>query len=130
MCYWVIPITGAPVADTTVQHITRDDMNDPTIKMMIEEFNTKLTANLNNSNFDNPDIVDFHLTNEISLLDEHICNCSPVDSAYRDTSSTPTDEDTAEHRDRPDDDNIDINVYGKLIGSQILLDNGLKATVK
>jgi hypothetical protein len=33
-----MPENGIPVADTTVQHVTRDEMNEPEIKKAITEF--------------------------------------------------------------------------------------------
>ena len=35
MYYWIIPISGQPIAETTVQHITHDDMLDPYIAVSI-----------------------------------------------------------------------------------------------
>ena len=31
MCYWVMGKNGIPASETTVQHVTRDDMLDPDI---------------------------------------------------------------------------------------------------
>ena len=59
MCYWIIPTTGNQVADTTVPHVTWDDMADPTLKEMIAAFNNELNKNLDDSNFDNLDLIDF-----------------------------------------------------------------------
>mmetsp|Transcript_38822 Transcript_38822/g.82849 ORF Transcript_38822/g.82849 Transcript_38822/m.82849 type:complete len:728 (-) Transcript_38822:475-2658(-) len=39
MCYWLIPVSGRPIAETTVQHVTADDMRDVNIKAQIDEFN-------------------------------------------------------------------------------------------
>ena len=26
MCYWIIPVSGMPIADSTIQHVTRDEL--------------------------------------------------------------------------------------------------------
>jgi len=70
-------------------------MADPAIKEMIAAFNNELTKNLYDSNFDDPDLIDFHLSDNLSLLDVHICNRSPPDPAYGDDDTTPMDEDYA-----------------------------------
>eukprot|EP00804_Cyclotella_cryptica_P006136 CCRYP_018441-RA/>CCRYP_018441-RA protein AED:0.26 eAED:0.26 QI:0/0/0/1/0.25/0.4/5/0/619 len=128
MCYWIIPVIGNPDADTTVQHVTQDDMADPTIKEMIDACNSKLTKNLDDSNFDNPDLNDFHLTDDLSLLDEHTCNCSPLDLAYRDNDTTPMMKTMPSPR--PEEDDVALDAYDKLFGTQIKLDDGLKASIK
>lgn len=73
---------GTPIVETTVQHVTRDEMNDPEMKEMISAFNEKLTNRLDDKNFDNPELVDFHLTDDskINLLDERIHARSSWDS--------------------------------------------------
>ncbi len=59
MCYWIIPANGNTVTDTTVLHLTRDDMADPARKEMIIAFNNDLTNNLDDSNFDYPTSSNF-----------------------------------------------------------------------
>ena len=51
MSYWVMPVSGKTVSDTTVQHVTRDDMLKPEVKEKIEEFDTKLKLRLDDTNF-------------------------------------------------------------------------------
>ena len=40
--YCIFPISGIPVADTTVQHVTKEDYMDTTIKAQIDELNIGL----------------------------------------------------------------------------------------
>lgn len=47
-----------------------------------------------------------------------------------DGSNTPRDEDYAEPPKRPEEDDIDLDTYNKLIGTQIKPDNDRKATVR
>ena len=129
MCYWIALDNGHIIAETTVQHVTRDEMNDPDIKARIEHFDRQMQERMDDTNFDNPELVNFHLGDEINLLDERIRDRWPHDTAYGDGSHTPSDSDYGEPRERPEEDDIELDTYDKLIGSQILLDDGLKATV-
>jgi hypothetical protein len=125
MCYWIIPESGVPVTDTTVQHVTRDDLHDPSISTQVEAFNAALTQRLDDSNFDNPDVAHFHLTDET----DHLLYTTQVDPAYGD--NTPTDEDYGDTMlpdSRPEDDDIDS--YDKYIGAEIIIDGDKRATVK
>ena len=125
MCYWIIPESGIPITDTTVQHVTRDDLHDPAISALVERFNSTLTNRLDDTNFDNPDIANFHLPDE----DDDILRDGQMDPAYGD--NTPTDEDYGDSmclEERPNDDDIDS--YDKYIGAEIILDGDRRATVK
>ena len=51
MCYWLMPVSGIPVVNSTVQHVTAEDMRDPDINARIEDFNTKLAERLDDTNF-------------------------------------------------------------------------------
>ena len=51
MCYWLMPVSGIPVVNSTVQHVTAEDMRDPDINARIEDFNTKLAEHLDDTNF-------------------------------------------------------------------------------
>jgi hypothetical protein len=50
MCYWLIPVSGIPVANTTVQHVTLEEMHNPDIQVQIEAFDKALVVRLNNTN--------------------------------------------------------------------------------
>ena len=73
-----------------------------------------------NTNFDDPELVNFHINDEISLLDKRICSRDPLDLAYGDGSHTPSDEDYAKPEDRPEEDDIDLDTYDKLLGTQMI----------
>ncbi|KAL7540872.1 hypothetical protein ACHAXR_010449 [Thalassiosira sp. AJA248-18] len=103
MSYWLIPVSGTPIADTTVQHRLKERLNDD---------NFHLPAN----------DCDFYLND---LYD---------DTAYKDESNTPTDEEYEMPEERPEAD--DVELYDKFIGSTFLLDShkkyvnvGTRATV-
>ncbi len=51
MCYWLMPIYGNPVVNTTVQHITAKDLRNPDIKLQVDKFTSKLRDCLNNNIF-------------------------------------------------------------------------------
>ncbi len=50
MCYWLMPVSGIPVANTTVQHVTLEEMRNPNIQVQIEAFDKALIEQLNNTN--------------------------------------------------------------------------------
>jgi hypothetical protein len=129
MCYWIALANGHIIAETTVQHVTRDELNDPEIKSQIERFDRQMHERMDDTNFDNPELADFHLNDDLSLLDERIRDRWPHDTAYGDERTTPPDSDFDEPQEQPEEDDIDIDAYDKLIGSRIILDDGLKATV-
>ena len=130
MCYWLALPNGHIIAETTVQHVTRDELNDPEIKTRASLMDEQMRTRMDDTNFDNPELVNFHIGDDISLLDERIRDRWPEDPAYGDENTTPRDSDYNEPRERPEEDDIDIDTYDKLIGSQILLDDGTKATVR
>ena len=43
MSYWIMPISGQPISEATVQNVTRDDMLDPDISVQIKAFYQALT---------------------------------------------------------------------------------------
>ena len=51
MSYWRIPIYGQPMTETTVQHVTSDDVLDPNIAVEIKSFDQALTECLDNIKF-------------------------------------------------------------------------------
>ena len=54
-----MPISGQPISETTVQHVTRDDMLDSDIAVQIKAFDKALTERLDDSNFIIDDFDDF-----------------------------------------------------------------------
>jgi hypothetical protein len=64
MCYWIITSDGIPISESTVQHVTRDDMLEPEIMNQIEEFNEALTTRLDDSNFGIAGMGNFGLEDE------------------------------------------------------------------
>ena len=51
MSYWIMPISGQPMAETSVQNFTHDYMLDPDIAFQIKYFDKALTKRLKNANF-------------------------------------------------------------------------------
>ena len=99
MCYWLIPVSGIPIASTTVQHVTAEDMRDPDIRQRVEQFNQRLAQRLDDTNFEiNPDR-------------------NPDDVYVDDIDETA---DVPEANDRPEADEVDD--YDKWIGATFLLD--------
>ena len=104
MCYWLMPVSGVPVVNSSVQHVTAEDLRNPQIMERVEDFNTRLNTRLDDTNFILPgeDIDYYH---------------------PEDTYEIPIDE-NAENRDPENGDNQeeDIDSYDKLIGATFLLD--------
>lgn len=105
MCYWLMPVSGIPVVNTTVQHVTLEDLRNPEIKARVEEFNTKLDERLNDTNFVLPG----------NDLDHYYPRDSYEIDVVEDAENGDFDDDGD-----PDDDNVDA--YDKLIGATFLLD--------
>ena len=51
MCYWVLTANGDVIAETTVQHVTREEDNDPVIRPLIDAFDLAVKTRLDDSNF-------------------------------------------------------------------------------
>ena len=51
MCYWILTDNGDVIAETTVQHVLREEYNDPDIKPQIEQFNASVITSLDDTNF-------------------------------------------------------------------------------
>ena len=64
MPYWIMPISGQPIAETTVQHVTRDDIIDPDISVQIKSFDKELTERLEDVNFTIDDFDGFGIKDE------------------------------------------------------------------
>ena len=130
MCYWVLTSNGDVVADTTVQHVTREDMANPKIKKQVKAFNEAIEVRLNDTNFQLPNMGPFTLEDEgydLPSWDPAYGNNTPDDSEYGGmVEDTPLAD--AEEVDDPE-------VYDKLIGAKVVLDEfsnagGNIATVK
>jgi len=119
--------SGIPIADTTVQHVTRNDMLDPTIATQIEAFNETLTTRLDDTNFKiNRVAISFEYDYEdLPQFDKAYGDNTPHDSEY--------DEDHVPLVDAEDE--IGPSVLDKYLGAKITLDDvanggGNIATVK
>jgi hypothetical protein len=51
LCYWLLLSTGHVVARTTVQHVTREDILNGEIKVMMTEFDDAIATRLDDQNF-------------------------------------------------------------------------------
>lgn len=51
MCYWLVPISGVPIANMMVQHVMTKDMCNPDLQPLIEEFIAKLKQFLDDVTF-------------------------------------------------------------------------------
>lgn len=128
MCYWILTVTGQIISESTVQHVTRDDLVDQEISDQVEKFNDAVNERLNDENFRLPnDEGDFTLDDDYELS-------RLLDPAYGDNDPTP--EEYGEH-DEPilEADDVTEEIYDKFLGAKFVLDDkvdggGRLATVK
>jgi hypothetical protein len=91
MCYWILTVSGKVIANTTVQHVTRLDHEDPNINKQIDAFNTALTNRLDDTKFQTPKTANiFYLEDEPEdepedvVSDETKILLTPTDQEYGD----------------------------------------------
>ena len=121
MCYWLMPVSGTHIADTTVQHVTADDMRDPEVQKQVEAFNQALRERLddNKASVQLPCVQETgHYLDDLYEDDEEVFG-DPRE-AHPDT--TPSDEEYGTPDERADMDDLDADTYDKLIGAQFVLD--------
>jgi hypothetical protein len=110
MCYWLMPVSGVPVVNSSVQHVTTEDLRNPEIMQQIDDFNRRLETRLDNASFVLPggDINNFY-PNDIYDI--------PVLGNAE--NGDPENWNNVMHE-RPEADDIDS--YDNLIGATFLLD--------
>ena len=86
MCYWILPVSRVPIAETTVQHVTLDEMNTAGVKQQVDEFNDKLTRKLKENNSHG-----IQALGEQSYLQDIYDFEHDDPKAYGNGSNTPTD---------------------------------------
>ena len=98
MCYWVLTYSGKVISSTTVQHVTKSDMNDPELRPQIDKFDADIKKRLvdHDENFIRDDLSDAiaYLQDEYSRPDH---SNAPPDQEYGDMieEPLPDDDDTA-----------------------------------
>jgi hypothetical protein len=126
MCYWILTESGKVVARTSVQHVTRDELLDDALKVVVTAFDLAVNTRLDDANFVNLDAGDFYLDDEYD--DSGV--------AHGDGTNTPTDAEYGDMltEDRPEQDDIDNDAYDKYIGAEVMMDvpgeGPKRATVK
>ena len=78
MCYWIMEKNGTPIAETTVQHVTRYNMLDTYISEKIIQFNDALDTCLDDSNLLIPIMGEFTLMNMIIKHHSGICHTGKI----------------------------------------------------
>ena len=127
LTYWIMPVSGKPVTDDSVQHVTAEDLRNDDIKAQVDAFNTALAAKLN----DEKHQITGPFDGRYGTLDD-ITDDTPVDtthgdgktsqSAYGDGSKTPSDDDYAQTPRLTDGAGTDAGTDG--------YDNYLNATIR
>ena len=115
MCCWIIPVSGMSIAESTVQHVIRDELQDEDIKQEVSTFNEALKVRLDNTNFVLPGMEAFHIE-DIDLPSR--------DPAYRDKYNPDDGISYGDLNDKPpEEDDVDHDWYDKYIGTQMVLSN-------
>ena len=73
MVYWLMPVNGTPIASSTVQHVTAEDMRNDDISQRVDAFNQRLTQRLDKANHtlaDMPNEPDIYI--EYDQEDENV----------------------------------------------------------
>ena len=106
MCYWLMPVSGVPVVNTTVQHVTAEDLQNPDLQSRVNDFNMRLERRLDDTNFILPgnDIDYYYPTDQYG-----------IDYENGDVENGDVQEDG-----QPEADSVDD--YDKLVGATFLLD--------
>ena len=105
MCYWLMPVSGVPIVNTTVQHVTAEDLRNIDIQARVDDFNTRLNSRLDDRNFVIPgnEDIDYYPRDDYQADRE---NGDPENGDVDDGE--------------PEADAVDD--YDKLIGATFLLD--------
>jgi hypothetical protein len=100
-----MPVSGKPIVNTTVQHVTAEDLRNADIAARVEDFNENLTRRLDDTNFVLPgnDIDYYYPHDEYS-----------IDYENGDPQNGDLDEG------QPEADSVDD--YDRLVGATFLLD--------
>jgi hypothetical protein len=113
MCYWLIPVSGIVIANTSVQHVIADDYLQPAIKLQIDRFDAALTERLDDANF----MLDPSDFNPIDTYDDYNDNIIAPDKFDDDASLF------GEWSEETQDiDNLDEARLDKFIGTTFILD--------
>lgn len=72
MCYWLMPVSGIPIVNSTVQHVTAEDLRSTEIKERVDDFNRQVDERLDDTNFVllGKDI-DYFYPNDVYEVPEH-----------------------------------------------------------
>ena len=104
MCYWLIPESGSLIANTSVQHVIRDDYMNPDIKQQIDKINTNLVERLDDTYV----TINIELTKPLEIYD--------VD----DTDDQPWNENDTNNM--PEAEDLNAEIIDQYIGTTFMLD--------
>lgn len=131
LCYHVVGASGIPISRTTVQHLTRDEADNPEIQEMIREFQRGLESNLNPDQymFDENEYFTF-LNDDIPGIDERYPEDFEEDSArpYYGGDVLP---DIDDFIGAEDDEKAQADSFDAYLGAEVLIPvNGEKVMAK
>ena len=66
MCYWLMPVSGVPIVNSLIQHVTSEDLQNPDIRSRVDDFHNKLNTRLDDTNFVLPgDDIDYYYPHDV-----------------------------------------------------------------
>ena len=119
MAYRIIPISGKSISETTVQHVTCDDMIDPDIAAQITLFYQALPERLENTNFIIDDLHGFGVEHEGSDMTQW----DTCDKAYGDNNTNPTETEYGKIMEEPHPNVDNIGSFNKHIGVTVKIND-------
>jgi len=102
LTYWIMTVSGKPVTDDSVQHVTAEDLRNDAIKAQVDKFDAALTARLDDENF----TLSGPFDGRHGSLDDIDIGNMPVDSAHGDGTTTPSAEEYGNHPGIADIDDV------------------------
>ena len=119
MCYWIILVSEMLIADSTVQHVTRDELRGEEIKQQVAAFNEALNICLDDTNFVLPGMEAFHIKD---------IDFPSWDPAYGDNNNPDDGISYGDLHDKPpEEDEVNHDSYDKFIGAQMVLSDEANA---
>ena len=61
MCYWILLVSGHVISQTTVQHVTHDELMTTEMAEIIKEYDEDLEKRLDDTNFVNPEVGELYI---------------------------------------------------------------------
>jgi hypothetical protein len=106
MCFWILPKSGIPIARTTVQPVTNDELQKEEVKSELQAYDEAIKTKLGNTIDGKPFEIDSDaLQNELDDVDDEFETIEP-------------------QAEKPEADDYDEETFDKLLSAEVLLPRG------